>query len=313
MSNFVIIPDTSCDLDAALRERFGIGDYLHGVIYYPDGHSESADLDWSLMSPEEYYNSMKGRTALYKTANIPLGHITEVFEKSLKEGKDILSISLSTKLSSIYNETVMVSKELLEKYPERKIICVDSMRYSTALALLVIKACQKRDEGASIEETAEYVESIKHKIHQMGPMDDLYFLCKAGRISNFKAFFGSLVGVNPMADFNRDGLSEVLTKTKGKRAAFDTAIKYIEQTIEDPEEQIIFVAHSNREQQAKIFADMIKEKFSPKEIIINPVGMTCGANIGPGLCAAFYMGKEISEGLADEKAIMESITGEISD
>ena len=312
MSTFDIIPDTSCDLDAALRERFGIGDYLHGILYYPDGHSETADLDWSLMSPEEYYNSMKGRSALYKTANIPLGHITEVFEKSLKEGKDILSISISTKLSSIYSETVMVAKELLEKYPERKIICVDSKRYSTALALLVIKACQKRDEGASIEETAEYIESIKHKIHQMGTMDDLYFLCKAGRISNSKAFFGSLVGVNPMADFNREGLSEVIIKKKGKRAAFDTAIKYIEQTIENPEEQIIFVAHSNREKQAKIFSEMIKEKFSPKEIIINPVGITCGASIGPGLCAAFYIGKEISEGLADEKAIMESITGENS-
>lgn len=307
MNDFVIIPDASCDLSAELRKRFGIEDYLKGVIYYPGGESDLIDLDWSKMTPDEYYSSMKGRNVLYKTASVPVGQITEMFEKYLSQGKDILSISLSSGLSSTYNESVMVAKELQSKYPERKIYCVDSLRYSTALALLVVMACEKKNSGASVEEIYEYLEGAKHTVHQMGAMDDLFFLVKTGRISNFKAFFGSLVGVNPMADFNDKGLSEVITKAKGKRTAFEMTLEYMEKTIKDPQNQIIFVAHSQREEFAKMLADMIKERFSPREIIINPVGMACGASIGPGLCAAFYQGTKISENLENEKAIMAEI------
>ncbi len=307
MNKFTVICDTACDLTRELRERFGIEDYARGIIYYPDGHDELLTLDWEKMTPEEYYTSMKSKKALYKTAAVPVGELTEVFERHASKGEDILFLTLSSGLSSTYSESCVVAKELMKKYPDRKILCIDTKRYSTALGLMVVIASQKRDEGKSLEETFEYLESIKHTIHQMGPMDDLFFLCKTGRISNFKAFFGNLVGVNPMADFNRHGLSEVLTKAKGKSMAFAITLAYMEKTIVKPEEQIIFIAHSNREKYAIQLADMIKEKFSPREIIINDVGMSCGASIGPGLCAAFYQGTEISEDYSKEKAIIAEI------
>lgn len=307
MADFVIIPDTSSDLTKDLRERFDIPDYIKGIVYFPDGHAETADLDWERYSPKAFYESMTDRKTLYKTACAPAGDIMEVYEKYLKEGKDILAIVLSTALSGTYQTCELVKKELLEKYPERKIIIVDSLRYSTALSLLVIMAAQKKAEGATIEETAEYIENNKHHIHQMGAMDDLFFLCKTGRVSNFNAFFGTLIGVNPMADFNRNGLSEVLAKFKGKRAAFDAVIRYMKQTVIDPEDQIMFVAHSNRPEAAEKLKCMIQEEFNPKEIIINDVGMSCGVSIGPGLCAAFYRGTEISENNEKEKAIMNEI------
>jgi len=307
MSDFVIIPDTSCDLVKDLRERFEIDDYISGIVYFPDGHSEFADLDWERHDPKEFFESMSDKKTIYKTACAPTGDIIEVYEKYLKQGKDILAICLSTGVSGTYSVCEIVKKELEEKYPERKIICIDSLRYSTSLSLLCIMAANKRKEGATIDETAEYIESVKHRIHQMGPMDDLFFLCKTGRISNFKAFFGTLVGVNPMADFNRQGLAEVLAKFKGKKAAFDAVIRYMKETIENPEEQIIFVAHSNRPEAAQLLADMIQKEFSPKEIIISHIGMSCGASIGPGLCAAFYYGSEISENCEKEKEIMQQI------
>lgn len=304
MSDFVIIPDTSCDLTSDLRERFGIEDYTKGLIYFPDGRTEYCDLDWNIIDPVTFYESMTDKKTLYKTAYAPAGEIIEVYEKHLKEGRDIIAVSLSSGVSGTHQTCCMVADELMKKYPERKIICIDSLRYSTALSILCILALEKQKSGATIEQTAEYIESTKHKIHQMGPMDDLFFLTKTGRISNFKAFFGSLVGINPMADFNRNGLAEVLGKFKGKKAALDAVIKYMRATGENFEDQIVFVAHSNREQAAEVLAEMIKKEFNPKEIIINHVGMSCGASIGPGLCAAFYLGSEISENCEKEKAIM---------
>lgn len=307
MSDFVIIPDASSDLTKDLRERFQIPDYLRGTIYFPDGSQAVADLDWELMDPKTYYESMTKRNTLYKTASTQRGDVISVYEMFLKEGKDILAVTLSSALSGTNQLCRKVAEELLEKYPERKILVVDSLRYSTALSLLVITASQMKQQGATLEQTAAYLEENKHRVHQIGPMDDLFFLTKTGRISNFKAFFGSLVGINPMADFNRNGLSQVLGKFKGKQRAFDAVIEYMKGTIENPEDQIIFVAHSNREQAAQLLAQRIRDTFNPKEIIINHVGMSCGASVGPGLCAAFYQGKEISENMEYEQALMKDI------
>ena len=307
MSDFVIIPDASSDLTRDLRERFHIPAFIKGTLYLPDGSETPVGLDWELMSPEEYYTSMSGRKTLYKTASARKQDILATFEPFLKEGKDILNITLSSALSGTNQICRKVADELMAQYPGRKIVVVDSLRYSTALSLLVIMASQKQQAGASLEETAEYLEQNKHRVHQIGPMDDMFFLCKTGRVSNFKAFFGTLVGINPVADFNRKGMSQVLGKFKGKQRAFDAAIEYMRGTIENPEEQIVFVAHSNREQAAKVLAQRGQEAFSPKEIIINPVGMSCGASIGPGLCAVFYQGKQISEDMEQEQALMNSI------
>ncbi len=307
MSSFAIIPDTSCDLSRVLRERFGIDDYISGLVYFPDGRCEKCDLDWERYDPKEFFESMRDKNVSYKTSCAPIGDIIEVFERQLKAGKDILCITLSSALSGTFQTCEMAKQELLVKYPERKIICIDSLRYSTALSMLTIEAAIKREEGLSLEETAAYIDRHKHRLHQIGPMDDLFFLCKTGRISNFKAFFGTLVGINPMADFSRMGLAEVLGKFKGKKAAFDAVIQYMRRTIQNPQDQILFIAHSNRPAAAELLRDMIVKEFNPKEVIINHVGMSCGVSIGPGLCAAFYWGDEISEDMSREKAIMAEI------
>ena len=61
MNDYVIIPDTSCDLTADLRARFDIPDYLRGVVTYPDGHSEHVSLDWENITPTQFYESMKDK------------------------------------------------------------------------------------------------------------------------------------------------------------------------------------------------------------------------------------------------------------
>lgn len=310
MADFVIIPDTASDFTKELRDRFQIPDYIKGTIYLPDGTEAIADLDWELMDPTTYYNSMSGRKALYKTAGSRQGDIYEIYRKYLSAGKDILTICLSSALSGTYQVYLKISQELMAEYPGRKIVIVDSLRYSSALSLLVIKACQKQQEGASLEETAAYLNEVKYTIHQMGAMDDMFFLVKTGRVSNFKAFFGTLVGINAMADFNRQGLSQVVGKIKGKKRVIDAIIEYMRHTIQNPQDQIIFVAHSNREQAAELLAQRIREEFSPKEVIINPVGLSCGASIGPGLCAAFYEGVEISEDYSREQELMKNIIAE---
>jgi fatty acid-binding protein DegV len=143
----------------------------------------------------------------------------------------------------------------------------------------------------------------------MGSLDDLFWLASKGRISHAKAFFGTLAGIKTMGDFDSDGMVTPLAKVSGYKKAQKAIVEYIKKTIISANEQIIFVAHSARKEQAEILASLIKEKIKPKEVIIGNVYPIDGINIGPGLFAAYYSGTEITD-LKHETEIINAIISE---
>ena len=309
MADYVLLTDSSTDLTKDLRERFGVDDYLPGNITFPDGHTEESTLDWESISPQDFYTSMS-KDSMYSTGIKGLEVQEAFFEKYLKQGKDILNISLSHALSNTYDSCRKAAENLKEKYPDRKIICVDSLRYSGADGLLVSIAGDMKKEGKSIEEVAQWLEENKHRCHQTGTVDDLKFLAKMGRCSNVSAFMGSLINIKPIAEFNRDGMNQIITKVTGYKKLFAAMIEYMKATIE-PNPKRIFVSHSFRKAQWLQLQELIREEFHPEEIIPTTVNMANGSSIGPGMVVAFYMGKEISEGLVEETKILEEIKAKL--
>ena len=309
MQNFVIVPDSNSDMPKELRSRFKIEDPIKSFIVFPDGHSEKVGCDWDCISQDKYYELIKSKKNKFSTAAVSPEQFEQEYEKYLKEGKDVLSIILSSKLSSTYNYAYEASLRLKEKYPERKVLVIDSKRYSTSEMLLLIYASNLRDEGNNIDETFAKLEEIKYHLHQAGPMDDLLALARAGRISNGKAFMGQLIGVNPIGEVSREGITSVLCKVKGSKAALRVSLEYMKRTIIDPEKQIIVIANSNRKEKAELYRQMIEREVQPKEIIMTDVGLATVPNIGPGLCAAYYYGNELTESLEAERKIFAKITG----
>ena len=306
MHSFAIIADNSCALRKEYRERFGVDGIVYGTITYPDGHSEFGDLDYERITPEDYFRSIS-KKAIYKTACANIDQMIAVLEPFAKEGKDIVFLTISSALSGTYNFAVKAAEKVMEQYPDVKVYVVDSLRYASALALLVQEACARRDEGLDAKATAQWLEENKQRFHQMGIMDDLFFLARTGRIAKAKAFFGTMAGVKPMGEFSASGLTEAIGKAKGTKRGLDATIAYIQDRILEPEKHIVFIAHSLREKEAKYLEDRIREVIKPKEIICLPLDQTSGANMGPGLAAAFFYGKPLSPELAEEKALLTSI------
>ncbi|MCR4767884.1 MAG: DegV family protein [Saccharofermentans sp.] len=309
MADYVLLTDSSTDLTKELRERFGVDDYLPGNITFPDGHTEDSTLDWESISPQDFYTSMS-KDSMYTTGIKNIEVQEAFFEKYLKQGKDILNISLSHALSNTYDMCRKAAANLQEKYPDRKIIVVDSLRYSGGDGLLVSFAGEMKKAGKSIDEVAEWLENNKQKCHQTGTVDDLKFLAKMGRCSNVSAFMGSLINIKPLAEFNRDGMNQIITKVTGYKKLFTAVIEYMKATIE-PEPKRIFVSHSYRKAQWLQLQELIKEEFPTAEIIPTTVNMANGSSIGPGMVVTFYMGKEISEGLVEETKILEDIKAKL--
>ena len=310
MTNFAILTDSCSDLTAPLRERFGVDGYVPGALVYPDGSNHYADLDWKNMTPAQFFGTMKDKKGgLFTSAQIGLQDVADRFEPLLQQGRDILFVAVSSGLSGTYNSTCLVANELMEKYPERHIRCVDTLRYCGAEGMLVIAATRLRAAGKTLDETADWLEENRLRVHQMGVLEDLFFCKRMGRVSGAVAVMGTLVGIRPLADINEKGLSDVIGKTRGLAPALKATVDYMARTVERPEEQIMLLSHSDRPERAEELRAMVEERFHPKELHVVPVCQSCGASIGPGLYAIFYFGRPISSGLTEERSLIAELTG----
>lgn len=308
MSNYVIIADAASNVNQSLKERFKIDEVVKSTVTLADGTSHEVSCDFDAISQEDFYAQIKNKKNKFSTAAPSPEYLISIFEKYVKNGQNVIFITLSSALSATNQYANVAAEKLNEKY-ENKVYVVDSHAYAASELLLVIQASKLREQGKSFEEVIEELEHIKHCIHQAGPMDDLMFLARAGRISNGKAFMGTIVGVNPIGEVDRQGLTKVLCKVKGGKKALEVSLKYVKKTITDPSNQIVIIANSNRKEKANQFEEMIKNEINPKEILSVDVGLFCAPNIGPGLCAAYYLGEEKSEDLSKETAIFNEILG----
>ena len=304
MQKFVIMADGTCDLSESFRKEYDVL-VLPGHVVLPDKTDIVAPLDWSAVSCEDFYADLKKNPNGYSTAPANVEEFKAAMIDVVKDGTPLLVMTISSGISGAYGFACTAMQQVLEAYPNAKIRCIDSMRFGPGFGLLTVYASRLRSEGKSFEEVAEWIEANKNRFHQAGWLDDLSFVAKKGRLTNAKAFFGTLAGIKPIGEFDYNGLTTVIGKAKGAKAAYAALLNYIENTIENPSEQTIFIAQTNRRPQAEKYKELISERFHPKAVYINDVFPSCGINIGPGLMAAYYIGKPISKDLSEERAIIE--------
>lgn len=308
MKQFVILPDVTCDLSEELRNAYDVS-FINGHLKFPDGTDMPAFLKWENMTSEEFYKKLKADPNKFATSPPNIDECYAVFEGYAKQGLDILAISISTGLSGTYNFMAAAAKQLKEKYPDTVVRVVDSLRFSSGFGLMALYASDLRKEGKSVDEVADWLEANKNRIHQAGWLDDLSFVAKKGRMTHAKAFFGTLAGIKPIGEFDYNGLTTVIGKAKGEKQAYKALIGYIKATIQNPEEQVILIATSDRKKQAEQYKELIEAEIKPKKIYINSVFPSCGINVGPGLMTAYYLGTPISQGLVEEKKIISDLLG----
>lgn len=304
MGKFTILTDATCDLSEEFRKQYDIA-VLPSHIVVPGGKELSQFPVWDHFTKEEFYKALKKDPDGFKTSPATIGEVKAKMEEELAAGRGVLVITISTAISGFNDFAHQAAAIVKESNPRAEIEIVDSLRYGPALGLMCMYASMKRSEGLSLKETRDWLEANKPRFHQAGWLDDLSFVAKKGRLTHAKAFFGTLAGVKPIGEFDYNGLTTVLGKATGARSAYGALISYMEKTIEDPEDQIIMIAETFRYNEAVRYKAMIEEKFHPKAVCIQDVYAICGVNVGPGLMAAFYMGKPISKDLSEERALVE--------
>jgi DegV family protein with EDD domain len=287
MSEYIIITDSACDIKPEILEKWGVP-FCSLTLRFEGEDKEYLNFD---LTATEFYAKMR-EGGIAKTAAVNVEIFSQCFEEYLKEGKDVLYLGFSSGLSTTYNSGRLAALQLQEKYPDRKIIAVDSLSASAGFGLLLYLTLKKKNEGATIEEAAKYAEELRFNLCHWFTVDDLMYLKRGGRISPTVAFVGNVLGIKPVLHMDNEGHLINMTKVRGRRTSVEALAQKYDELALNTKEGTLFISHGDCLADAEYLASIIKNKHGVDVEIITDVGPVIGAHTGPGVLAFFFVGKE---------------------
>lgn len=260
--------------------------YLNGK-HYPDDLGES-------MPFAEFYQAMADG-AETKTSQINVSEYLDYFEGFLREGKDILHISLSSGLSGSFSAATAASLIAMERFPGRKVRVVDSLGASSGYGLLMDSVAEKYAAGMELDALADWAEANRLNVHHWFFSTDLSSYVRGGRISRAAGFFGGIVGICPLLNMDEPGHLIPRARIRGKKRVIEALVQRMEQYAQDGADYSgkCYISHSACLEDAQTVAEMVTARF-PKlcgQVEIYDIGTTIGSHTGPGTVALFFWGE----------------------
>lgn len=287
MKEFVIVTDTTTDLPRDYVEKHHL--YMMSLPYTLEGISYT----WEKPMPvKDFYDKMRAGS-LPTTSQANPEEAALLYESILKDNDvDILHIAFSSGLSGSFNSCRIASADVCEKYPDHRIVVVDSLAATLGQGLLVYKAVQLKEAGKSLDEVAAWVEENKYHLVHNFTVDDLFHLHRGGRLSKTAAIVGTMINLKPVLHVDDEGHLVMLSKVRGRKKSLIGLVDCMEKQLGDWKDKndIIFISHGDCLEDAQFVADLIKERFGYENFMIDYIGATIGAHSGPGTVALFYLG-----------------------
>ena len=287
--DFEIVTDSCCNLLEDMIDDFGI--HVLPLTFMVDGEDEvyQSYLKGERTDLKQFYTMMR-EGKVFKTALPNLAESEALFRELLGSGRDVLYIAFSSGLSGTYQALSLMTAQLQEEFPERKIHVVDSLAASGGQGLLVWYAVQHARAGESIDQVRDWLEENKLHLAHWFTVDDLMFLFRGGRVSKTAAWAGTLLNIKPVLHVDDEGHLIPMEKVRGRKKSLNALIDHMEKSANKPiSDQMVFITHGDCIEDAEYVAAKIKERFGVKEVVINYVDPVIGAHSGPGTMALFFL------------------------
>ena len=285
---YQIFTDTDTDLTPEKAAEYGYK--MISMPYSENGADEVYPyVDFETFDYHTFYDTLRKGVIPQTFALSPQKYI-DYFEPYFKEGKDILYLGFSSGLSTTYNSARIAANELKEKYPDSKVIVIDTLGASAGIGLLVRLVLDKKDAGATIEEAADYAKELIPGLCHWFTVDDLVYLKRGGRVSAAAAFFGNMIGIKPVLHVDDEGHLVPVLKVRGRRTSLTTIADKYGELAKDKKNGLVYISQAACENDAKALADILNARYGAEVKIITDVGPVIGAHAGPGTIALFFIG-----------------------
>ena len=290
MSNYILSCCSTADLTAQHFQNRDIH-YIYFHYYlnekpYPDDLGKSMPFD-------QFYQAMADG-AETRTSQVNASEFVSYFTPFLEDGKDILHVCLSSGISGVINSALIARDTLKEKYPDRKIIIVDSLGASSGYGLFMDKLADLRDSGMDLDTLSALADEHKLELHHWFFSTDLTFYVKGGRITKAAGWFGTILGICPL--LNMDNLGRLIPrkKVRSKKKVIKEIVEMMKENAQDGLNYNgkCYISQSACLEDAQAVASLVEEAFPHLngKVEINYIGTTIGSHTGPGTVALFFWG-----------------------
>lgn len=259
-----------------------------------DGVPYKDDLGKTMTYKEFYDRIRAGEKGV--TSQINPSDYIDYFTKLLETGRDVLHVTLSSGLSGTYQSALTAAEILKERFPDRKLLIVDSLGASSGYGLQMETLARMRDEGKTIDELYEWAIKNRLRIQHLFCSTTLTYYVRGGRISPAAGKIGNLLGICPVMRMDHPGYLAIHNRVRTKKRALKALVDQMAELADGGENYSgrCFISHSDCEEDALVVKQMIEERFKniDGEIEVYMIGMTIGCHSGPGTVAVYFFGEE---------------------
>ena len=282
MDNYLIYTDSAADLPAHVYKEYDLR--IVPMDYVLNGqnitfHTEAPDHDQCC---DKLFDALRGGDADVHTTQITPYIYLESWTKEMEAGNDILYLSFSSGMSATYDNACIAAKQLMEDYPGRKIIVVDTLSATQGQGVFVHAALINRANGMTMEENEAWLLEKRPYVCHRFMVGDLHYLHKGGRVSATSAVVGSMLNIKPILIIDDEGKLEVVQKARGEKKAIKSLVQgYKNEMGVEGVPKLVYVGHTSLYEQAEEIKKMIEE-VAEEGTIVETVNLSpiIGAHIG---------------------------------
>ena len=286
---YTLFFDTDCDITPAIAKYYHAK--LISMPYAVNGEEVFPYVDFETFDAHAFMDSLR-KGALPTTSALPPAVYVNYFEPELEKGNDILYVHFSRAMSATFQNVDAAIKELLEKYPDRRIELIDTKGITLGIYAICKQLGELYLEGKTIEEMKTLSSEIVDKTAFYFFADNLKFFARSGRVSGFSAFMGGMIGIKPIINIDDAGKMVSVNKAIGRKAALEKIMNYVIELQDDIKNYPVVIAHGDAPHLVETFSKMLRDRFgydlNIEVIDINP---TAGSHCGPDTLGVTFHAK----------------------
>ncbi|WP_223068502.1 DegV family protein [Paenibacillus caui] len=282
MNQIKIFADSTCDLSAELIRQYDIGIVPLYVTFDQDTFRDGVDL-----TPAQLYAKVDESGRLPLTAAPAPSDFMQAFEPFLDQGDHILYISLSSELSSTYQNAVIAANE----YEDGRVTVFDSLNLSTGIGIQVLKAARAAQAGHTVPQIIELLTTIRPKVETEFIIDSLDYLHKGGRCSGMQSVVASLLKIRPVIKVINGKMTPAYKVRGSREKAFEQMVGNALGKLEVMDKDTLFITDSVAREDANNLRQMLQDKVQPQEIFLTEAGCVISSHCGPKTIGIIYLTK----------------------
>jgi len=259
MNKVAIVTDSIASLPPGLASRFGIRVVPINIVYNRKIYRDGVDI-----STAETYRMLKENPELFNSSPASIAEYMQAFQEAARETDQILCITLSTKLSGMYNVARLAINQLKAQLPGVTVELMDSRTAATGEGYVVEKAAEAAAKGHNLVEVTRIARSVSEKIKVIGIMDTIRYVYRTGRVPKLAARFGASLNIRPLF-LVEEGRVKIIGITRNQDNGIQRTLKMMRDDVGDRPVRVA-VAHADNPEGGEILRQKIQSTFNCREM-----------------------------------------------